>query len=201
MCFALGMGSGLYVDMRSLRRINKPFSSADLTEFQQVHKIVLAALCGMWATGLMLIYIRTGFVLSEFAPKLWMKLIVVSALTTNAFVIGMYVLPNVKKAIGQSAIEMPLRVMVPMTFAAASSMFCWLGGVVLGASVSLKTADWATLSKFFAAEFVVIVFGSVVGIIILRAILRRKHGLSGPNWGKAAEGRSASRDAAPHPAE
>ncbi|MEM7471610.1 MAG: hypothetical protein AAF340_09695 [Pseudomonadota bacterium] len=178
--FALGMGAGLYFDLRSLRRINTPFTNNDLAEFTRVHHIVFGALLGLWVTGFMLLYIRTGFDLNAFTPKLQLKLIIVSALSLNAAVIGTFVLPRVGRAVGKAALDLPLREVLPMTMSASASLFCWLSGLVLGASVTFKTAGWATLGSFFAAEFVVIVFGASGGFLILHAVMRRRGSLSKP---------------------
>lgn len=195
-CFALGMGAGLYFDMRTLRRIGTPFTDTDLVEFECVHRYVFAALVGMWASGLALIYVRTGFVWAEFPPKLWMKLIIVVALTLNAAVIGAYVLPRVRQAVGRAAIDLPLRDMLPMTACASASMFCWLGGLVLGASVTMKTANWVTLCQFLAVEFVVIMLGALLGVLALRALLNRRGrhaGQTGRSMSRAASKPAAAR--------
>ncbi len=171
-CFAVGMGSGVYFDFRTLSRLNSPFDDFDILEFERVHKVVFAALLGLWITGVMLIYIRTGFDLDNFSPKLILKLAVVTVLTLNAFYIGLSVLPRVAAAVGHRACELPLRYMMPMTFAAALSMFCWLGGLILGASVVLKTADWTMLVTFFSWQFIIVVVGAIAGFVALRASLQ-----------------------------
>lgn len=176
--FALGMGSGLFFDWRAMRRFHKPFSDHDLAQFHEVHRFVFIALSGLWLTGLALIYIRTGFQLSEFSPKLWTKMIVVTALTANAFVIGHFVLPCIARAIGQRAMDMKLHTLICMTATTSLSIFCWLAGLVLGASVTLKTADWTLLGSLLLVEFVVIVFGAIFTMLTLRLILLRRTGNS-----------------------
>lgn len=171
--FALGMGSGLFFDWRALCKINKPFTEGDIVQFGEVHKFVAGALVGLWLTGAALIYIRTGFVLSDFSPKLWFKLIVVTTLTVNAFVIGHLVLPRVRVSVGMRATDLPLRAVLAMTFTTALSLFCWLSGVVLGVSVTFRTADWSTLGAFFLGEFVLVVCGALVFIAMLHSVLGR----------------------------
>lgn len=172
--FALGMGAGLYFDVRALRRINTAFTQDDIAGFNQVHNFVVFAVFGLWITGIMMIYIRTGFNVSEFTPKLWMKLIVVTVLTANAFSIGRIVLPRVAQSVGQKAIELPLRTILTMTTATAFSVFCWLSGLVLGVSVTLKTADWTTLSGFLIVEFFLIVSGGLALVLFLRSSINRR---------------------------
>lgn len=173
LCFALGMGAGVYCDMRALRRLNTPFSDRDIVEFHRVHSFVSFALVGLWATGLVLIYIRTGFDLSAFSPKLWTKIAVVTVLTLNAVAIGHFVLPHISDHIGSRAVEMPLGTFVTMTVAASLSMFCWLGGVALGASKVLKTADWTLLGQVFSFGFVVVIGGTLLVALCLRHALAR----------------------------
>lgn len=171
--FALGMGSGLFFDWRALCRFNQPFGQDDIARFREAHKFVAGALVGLWLTGATLIYIRTGFVLSEFSPKLWVKLIVVTTLTVNAFAIGRLVLPRIAESVGKRVPDLPLRTVLAMTFTTALSVFCWLGGIVLGISVTLKTADWMTLGAFFFGEFLVVVMGAMVFIAATHAFVKR----------------------------
>jgi hypothetical protein len=176
--FALGMGSGLYFDLHALTHINKPFTKDDIVHFGKAHIIVFTAVFGLWLSGVFLIYIRTGFVISEFTPKLWVKLIIVSVLTLNAISIGLTVLPRIKRSEGLLAIELPLSALLPMTITTALSISCWLSALVLGMSVILKTANWTILGTFILAEVVIIVFGSVIMILIVRAFWHNRKGLS-----------------------
>lgn len=174
LCFALGMGAGLYFDLRALRRLNQPFTKDEAEELRHVHNFVFAALFGLWVTGALLIYIRTGFDLANFTPKLWMKLIIVVTLSINSFGIGRIVLPFVRRSVGRCALELPLRAILPMTLTTALSVFCWLSSLVLGASVTFKTADWTVLTTFFAIKLAVVLVGAVLMILTLHTSQRRR---------------------------
>jgi hypothetical protein len=171
LCFALGLGVGLSCDLRGMRRFNSAFTTQDILEFERGHRLVSYALIGLWVTGLALIYIRTGFVVADFSPKLWVKVIIVTLLTVNAVVIGRLVMPYVAEHVGSSVVSMSLGKFVAMTLAAAISMFCWLSGLALGASVTLKTADWDMLGQVLWFEFLIVVPGAVLCALLLRAYL------------------------------
>lgn len=183
--FALGLGAGCFFDWRALCRINIPFSEQDISLFESAHSFVFFALAGLWATGLYLIYIRTGFVLSEFSPKLWAKIIIVCILTVNAFAIGSIVMARIRRSVGVRAIEMPLVPLASMTFTTALSMFCWLGGLALGASVVLKTATWSTLGTVLLIEFAVIMATTYVVVLGARAEQRIGSRRAQPDRGTA----------------
>jgi hypothetical protein len=170
---AAGMGSGIYFDLHALRRINKPFTRDDIAHFHMVHKVVFVSLLGLWLSGLFLIYIRTGFILSEFTPKLWFKIIIVNILTANAISIGLTVLPRINRSVGLCALtELPLGTILSMTTTTALSMFCWSSCLMLGVSVVLKTASWTILSTFFVLILVIIIFGASFMILIIRDVMR-----------------------------
>lgn len=169
LCFAVGMGIGVSCDLRGLRRLNTPLTPQDIVEFERGHRLVSYALVGLWVTGLALIYIRTGFVIGDFSPKLWAKVMIVVLLSVNALAIGQVVMPYVAGHVGERAVSMSLGKFVTMAVAASVSMFCWLSGLALGASVTLKTADLAVLGQVLSVEFLVVVFGGVAGALLLRA--------------------------------
>lgn len=173
---ALGMGTGLFCDWRALCAFNTPFTAQHIAQFDEVHKFVFAALAGLWLTGAGLIYVRTGFVLSEFSPKLWLKVIVVTTLTVNAVLIGAFVLPRVARSVGTRAIALPGAMVAAMTFTTSVSLFCWMSGLALGVSTTLKTADWTTLGMVFASAFGIFVAGGMAAIMGLRAVLMRAGG-------------------------
>jgi len=178
LCFALGMGAALYFDLRTLGRVNVPLAVTDITEAEQVHRFVFAALAGMWVTGVALIYIRTGFVLSEFSPKLWTKVATVTALSLNAVVIGWLVMPVLQRAVGERMIALPLGRLVPLCLASSVSLFLWLGSLSLGASAILKVADWPVLGMFMGALFLLCVLGTLAMVLCCRWVCQRRSAMA-----------------------
>lgn len=171
--FALGMGAGIYLDVRMLGRINKPIAPEDIQESERIHQFVFAALVGLWVTGLVLIYVRTGFQLANFSAKLWVKIGVVTAMTLNALFIGRFVLPIFRQAVGKYLMSLPLRTLIAITLAASASLLFWISGVSLGASTALKTADWPVLIGFLSALLGVILTSAFTIVTLLRFLFLR----------------------------
>lgn len=141
LCFALGMGPAIYFDLRSLFRIALPFYPIDVEELHRIHKVVSLACLGLWASGMMLIWWRTNFDPAAFSPKLWAKLGVVTVLTVNAIYLSRCVMPSLANWTGSRLIDIPVRLLLPMTLCAGLSLSCWALALALGSSTVLKTAD------------------------------------------------------------
>ena len=69
----IAMGAAIYYDLRSLHRIFQPLSATDIEEVRRIHIIVATGFTAIWMTGLGLLWIRTGFDVASFSPKLWCK--------------------------------------------------------------------------------------------------------------------------------
>jgi len=171
---AAGLGPALYFDLRTVHRIAHPIDRADIDELNRIHKVISFACVGLWATGALLIWFRTGFQLSEFSPKLWNKIVVVSVLTVNAVVLSRAVIPLLTRYEGSRMVDMPVRVLLPVAVCAGVSFACWMLALVLGSSQILKTAGWDVLTSVEILGTIVCVAGVVIGIFLLRAILHRK---------------------------
>ena len=96
LCVAIGFGASFLADIHVLGRLGSKITDGTLETLHHYHKIVWTALILMWITGLLLIYVRTGFVLSNFSPKLFVKIGTVSLLTINAILIGRLAMPMVE---------------------------------------------------------------------------------------------------------
>lgn len=168
--FAAGMGTALYLDFLSFWSIQTQNSDADIRDIERIHLWVAVAFAGLWITGLSLIYVRTGFDFSAFSPKLWAKIAVMVAMTVNSLVIAAFVLPMMRKTLGNRVIDLSLPKLIGATQIAAISVFCWTSGLVLGSSVVFKTAPWDVLLPLLAGWFVIV---SVVGQIGVLAKRRR----------------------------
>jgi hypothetical protein len=173
LCLALGMGSALYLDFRTLAGLNRVIEEHDILEMRRIHHFVSAALVCLWVTGLMLIWIRTSFDISQFSPKLWCKLAVVSAMTLNAWLIGTSVMPIMEQQTGERLIDLPPRQLLPMVVIGAMSMFCWIAALALGSSKVLKTAPWHNLLMGLSLAYVGIILGGVAVFFWLRASVLR----------------------------
>ncbi len=173
LCLALGMGSALYLDFRTLAGLTRIIEEHDILEMRRIHHFVAVALACLWVTGLTLIWIRTSFDISQFSPKLWCKLAVVSAMTLNAWLIGACVMPIMEGLVGERLIDLNPRQLLPLVVIGAISLFCWITGLALGCSKVLKTAAWHDLSSALSLAYVAIIIGGVAAFFGLRAVLLR----------------------------
>jgi hypothetical protein len=173
LCLAVGMGAAFYFDLRSLHRIAQPITRADITELHRIHTIVSLACVGLWVTGLALIWVRTNFDLATFSPKLWAKVIVVTALTTNALMLNTLLIPALTRRIGHRLIGLPISTLLPMTFCAGVSLSCWLLALALGSSAVLKTAKWDVLIPVMLSGSALCISGVLFVIFGMRIALHR----------------------------
>lgn len=167
--FAAGMGTALYFDFRTFITLGAPITRLDIDAFERIHAWITMSFVSLWMTGLCLVYVRTGFDIAAFSPKLWLKLSLMTLMVLNARLIAIFVLPLLKQAIGRSMISLPERDLTFATQITVVSVFCWTSGMVLRSSVVLKTAGWEVLLPLTVAWFCVL---TVVGQLAL--IVRRR---------------------------
>jgi hypothetical protein len=125
-----------------LGRLNDRVSATLLETLHTCHKVVWFALIGMWITGIAMIYVRTGFELANFSPKLFTKIAVVSLLTINALMIGRFAMPHVEANLNQPLLDLPLRRKLAMSLIAGVSTTSWLLALALGVSKVLAASGW-----------------------------------------------------------
>lgn len=179
LCVAIGLGAAFLADIQVMQRLNRPVTRALLSQLALYHKLVWAGLIGMWITGLALIYIRTGFVLTEFSPKLFSKLGIVSVLTLNAMLIGRVAMPMLKEAYGQAPNDLPLPRKIVGGWVASLSSVSWLMALALGGSKVLAVSDWMTFAWMLPGAYLLGLVGSSVLVM-------------GAHWGLNMRGTSKS---------
>lgn len=150
---AIGLGLAVRLDFIFFRGRHARPTQILLADTALSHQMISTALVGLWGSGLCLVYLRTGFVLEEFTPKLWTKLIIVSMLSINAVIIGRFVMPVMERYDDRPVLAIPLRYKLPMAVSAATSAFCWFTALALGAMATLKTQTWGTLGTVFGLEY------------------------------------------------
>ncbi|MBB3992691.1 hypothetical protein GGR95_000310 [Sulfitobacter undariae] len=166
--FAAGMGAALYHEYLTARSFRGEISEQDICGIEMLHRWIVLAFSGLWLTGIGLIYVRTAFDLSQFSPKLWVKVGIMLIMTLNALMISRCVLPILKNNIGKAMSSLPALQLFTMTQLAAVSMFCWSSGMVLGSSQYLKTAAWNVLSPLVVGWFVTVTLVALVVVMALR---------------------------------
>ncbi len=165
----IAMGAAIYYDLRSLHRIFQPLSATDIEEVRRIHIIVATGFTAIWMTGLGLLWIRTGFDVASFSPKLWCKLIIVTLLSANAIVLAFWLLPMLRTNIGTRLLDLPNRVILMMSTVAGVSISSWLLALTLGFSTTLKTAKWDVLLPILTTGVLAGVIGVTCFIFGLRA--------------------------------
>lgn len=138
--FAAGMGTCLFHDFLTFRSMADPITRSEIVSIELLHSWIRFAFAGLWVTGLILVYVRTSFDLANFSPKLWTKLSLMGVMTANSLLVGLYVLPMLRKNLGRSMLTIAPRDLRTATTIAMVSMFGWTSGMILGSSTYLKTA-------------------------------------------------------------
>lgn len=151
---AVGIGASFLADSLVLSRLDKPVDQALLDRLHHYHRLVWLALGAMWISGTAMVYIRTGFELANFSPKLFSKLAVVSMLTLNALLIGSFAMPIVERSIGRSLLDMPLRRKIGCAWVGAVSSTSWLIALAMGESKILAASGWNVFFKLVPLAYV-----------------------------------------------
>lgn len=169
----LGMGTALYCDLRSLRRLSQPISETDIIELCDMRHLISYAFIGLWLSGAVLIWIRTGFDIAAFSPKLWCKIIVVTILAANSVVLHNMVFPAVTAGLGTRLGDFPAKRLFPMALSGGISLAGWMLALALGSSQVLKVADWDTLMVVMLGSAALFILSTVVIIFTARTLAHR----------------------------
>ena len=164
----LSMGAALYFDMQSLKRLSSTISQTYIDDLHDLHRLVTIAFLGLWITGAALIGVRTGYDLTEFSPKLWCKVGVVSALTLNSILLHLFIFPRLKRGIGHQLIQFPVKPLFLMTLCGGISLAGWMLALALGSSSFLKSAGWDVLLSFMSVGATLIIVSTLVAVFAVR---------------------------------
>ena len=180
---ALGFGLAIYADGRFLRALSAPVRAAELETVRAIHSHVVVAMGILWATGMALLYVRTGFELAQFSPKLYFKIGLVSLLTFNAVLIGRRAIPQMARYEGWSYMEMPVRARLQLAFIGAVSAACWISLLALGVFQAFKTMPAAAIADVLRWVFIPPFVGAAAIALVLplvhaarRVLARRRAG-------------------------
>lgn len=138
---AIGFGTAFLADYHLLSRLRRPVSDNFLESLELYHSVVWKMIIAMWITGLILIGIRTGFVLSNFSPKLISKLVTVGILTANAALISRFAMPVIRAARGRSILWLPRQTKLGLAIIGAISSASWLLALAMGSSKVLAASS------------------------------------------------------------
>jgi hypothetical protein len=169
---AIGFGAAALADFHSLTRIHRKVDANLLTTLHSCHKLVWAMLAMMWVTGLILVFIRTGFVLENFTPKLFSKLLTVAILTANATAISAFAMPVVEASIGRSLLTLPLGTKTRLAVIGAVSAASWLMAMAMGVSKVLAASSWPVFVVAIPAVYAVTMGGVALVMALVHLGMR-----------------------------
>ncbi len=154
---AVGFGAAFLTDLHVLSRLGNPIDQGFITALHAFHTVIWRSVFAMWITGLIMIYIRTGFEPANFSPKLIAKLLTVGILTINAQVIAKVVMPLIEDNRGQSLMWLPLGSKLWLAAIGAVSTSSWMMALAMGSSKVLAAGGWVT----FAICIPIVYFGAL----------------------------------------
>lgn len=179
---ALGLGLALFADLRFLGNLVRRLVPDDMALIERLHVTVARALIVMWVSGIALLYLRTGFELAAFTPKLQAKLVVVTILTLNAILISRLALPVMHRAVGYPICDIRFTYRLRLMLIGAISTGSWASGLILGVFSDLKPLALDTLIGIIGPVYVLCLSGAVLLAFVapgLRYIVLRQRNSQG----------------------
>ncbi len=167
---ALGFGVAIIADLCAARSLFRPLADHEFDDLHRHHRTVALGLALFWASGLVLLWLRTGFVIENFSPKLITKLCVVGLLTVNAWLIGRIGLPTLIAYAGCRFGALPIAHRLRLGALAGMSGAGWIAALALGVFSAMKTFEWDVLSEIIGAIYIVGLGGALVTAIIAPVI-------------------------------
>ena len=150
---ALGFGIAMLADASAARAVLRPLDGREVALPKTLHHFVTMGLVLLWASGLTLLWLRTGFDPERFSPKLMAKFCVVVILTLNAVAIGRIGLPTLLRFQSWRFGDIPLPERVQLCALGALSTACWVSALGLGVFAVFKTLTAGQLTHFMALTF------------------------------------------------
>lgn len=160
---ALGFGVAIVADLSAARTLVRPLAWSEIETLERYHRMVAIGLALFWASGLVLLWLRTGFDPENFSPKLMAKLGVVSLLTFNAALIGKIGLTAIVEWQGARFGELPLMERLRLGALAGLSGAGWISALSLGVFSMLKTLEWDVISELIG---IIYLFGLIGAILV-----------------------------------
>ncbi len=152
---ALGFGVAIVADLSAARMVFRPLEDREVRNLEDFHRIVTFGLALLWASGLVLLWLRTGFSPENFSPKLITKVGVVLLLTMNAIAIGRIGMPTMQEYQNWRFGELPITLRAQLSSLATISAACWVSALALGVFSALKPMPWETLSFMVGVVYLI----------------------------------------------
>jgi hypothetical protein len=162
---ALGFGVAIVADLTAARSLVRPLDEHEFDTLRRYHRTVALGLALFWASGLVLLWLRTGFQPENFSPKLLTKLGVVSLLTVNSVLIGRIGLPTMEAYGGLRFGALPIAHRFRLAALAGMSGAGWIAALALGVFSAMKTFEWDVLSEIVGMIYVIGLGGALAAAL------------------------------------
>lgn len=181
---ALGFGVAIVADMSAARLMVRPLDAREIDALHRFHRVVTLGLVLFWVSGLVLLWLRTGFRPGDFSPKLMTKIGVVSVLTVTAVLIGRIGLPVIAEMRGRRFGVLSPGLRIQMAVLGALSTAGWISALALGVFSHLRKMDWTLLSEIVGTIYLT----ALILAFLAAAIAPQVDALLGRVAGSAARG-------------
>ena len=163
---AMGFGVAIMADLSAARLMVRPLDAREVETLHRYHRMVAIGLSLVWASGLVLLWLRTGFDPENFSPKLMAKLGIVTLLTINAIMIGRIGLEALDRWHGARFGAIPLSERGRLAALAGLSGAGWISALALGVFSKLKTVEWETLSEIIGVIYLIALIGAMAATFL-----------------------------------
>ncbi|WP_439526621.1 hypothetical protein [Roseovarius mucosus] len=160
-----GLGTSILADIHAASRLRQRIDDEFLELLHRYHQVVVAALVVMWASGLVIIGMKTGFDAAQMTPKLVGKVITVTLLTINAWFIAAKVMPILKNAIGQRILDLSRRQRFGMGLIGGISTASWMLALAMGVSKFLAASPAETFVYLMPIAYAACVLGALCVLV------------------------------------
>ncbi|MEM7507882.1 MAG: hypothetical protein AAF415_14160 [Pseudomonadota bacterium] len=164
---AVGFGTVISTDILSLSKLDQPVTGEYRRGLEIAHGVIVTAFVVAWATGLALVWLKTGFDPAQMTVKLWVKLAVVSQLTLTAYGVKRLVMPILRFAEGQSLVKAPRGDKIIMAICAGLSIAGWSTALTLGGLAAAATMPgWLLIWSVAAAHVIAVTLAVKVACFV-----------------------------------
>lgn len=163
---ALGFGVAIMADLSAARMLVRPLDYREVRTLHVYHRIVAVGLTLFWASGLVLLWLRTGFQPDNFSPKLMAKLGIVTLLTFNAVMIGRIGLRALDDWFGLRFGAIPFGERARLSALAGLSSAGWISALVLGVFSMMRTMNYETISQVVGAIYLLALIGAIAATFL-----------------------------------
>lgn len=168
---ALGFGVAIMADVVAARSLMRPLTRHEFEDLHRYHRMVGFGLALFWVSGLVLLWLRTGFQVENFSPKLTAKLAVVALLTLNAHLIGRIGLPTMLAWLGCRFGALPLVHRLRLAALAGMSGAGWISALALGVFTAMKTFEWDILSQIIGGIYILAMSGALATAVFAPVLI------------------------------